>query len=174
MSPHDSEEDRLIDGARNGDGKAFAELFHRYYTMIYAFAYRLCFDKGEAEDVAQETFVKAARSLGTFRKESGFKPWLYRIALNACHDRNRGQTRRKQVAEAFGKEERGIEADFTPIHHALEALPEEWRQAVTLIFFEGMSHAEAATVMKCAETTVSWRIFMAKRKLKGVLKGDER
>lgn len=170
MPSDESEEQQLIDRAKEGDGDAFTELFHRYYTMIYAFAYRLCFDKADAQDVAQETFVKAARSLASFRQESSFKQWLYRIALNCGHDRNRSHGRRNRLAEAVGDDtpERSSK-DFTELHEALENLPEDWRQAVTLVFFEGMSHAEAGRVMRCAEATVSWKIFMAKRKMKGLL-----
>lgn len=162
----------LVDRALKGDADAFAELFGRYYPMIYAFAYRLCFNREDAQDVAQEAFVRAARSLGSFRKAASFRPWLYRIALNASHDSHRSLKRKERLAaEVLAHIEKASEQvpDFSPLHGALEALPENLREAVTLVFFEGMNHATAAKVLGCAETTVSWRIFMAKRKLKRLL-----
>lgn len=171
MSFDEGEETQLIERATAGNAEAFSELFRCYYPMIYSFAYRLCFDKGDAQDVAQETFVKVARSLGNFRRQSSFKHWLYRIALNASHDRNRSQSRRTKMTEEYlvGEEMPERAPDHTEVHAALAELPEDLRQAVTLVFFEDMNHAQAARVMGCAETTVSWRIFMAKRRLKNKL-----
>lgn len=171
MASDEGEETILIERAVAGDAAAFSELFNRYYSMIHAFAYRLCFDKADAQDVAQDTFVKVARSLGSFRKESSFKHWLYRIALNTTHDRNRSRSRLGEAVEEFAVESSspGRPADFTAVHEALGGLPEDLRQAVTLVYLEGMSHSEAARVLRCAETTVSWRIFKAKRRLKKAL-----
>jgi RNA polymerase sigma-70 factor (ECF subfamily) len=171
MAFDEGEEIQFIERAMAGDAEAFSELFRGYYPMIYSFAYRLCFDKGDAQDVAQETFVKAARSLGRFRRESSFKHWLYQIALNTGHDRNRSQSRRTKMAEEYLVSMETLESpqDHTEVHAALAELPEDLRRAVTLVFFEGMNHGQAARVLGCAETTVSWRIFRAKRRLKNKL-----
>ena len=164
----EGEESNLIDRAAAGEAEAFSALFHRYYSMIHSFAYRLCFDKDDAQDVAQETFVKMARSLAGFRRQSSLKHWLYRIALNASHDRNRALSRRSHATDAYEESLNSPErpADHTVVHQALHSLPEDLRQAVTLVFFEGLNHAEAARIVGCAETTISWRLFMAKRRLK--------
>jgi RNA polymerase sigma-70 factor (ECF subfamily) len=166
-------EAHLVDRARAGDGRSFETLFDRYYDMIYAFAYRFCLVKTEADDIAQETFIRAARSLGTFRGEASFKNWLYRIAHHAATDlARRGSRRDRQIAELTREMEisaQGRPADYTPIHSALRQLPSDWREALTLVFFEEMSHAEAAAILGCAETTISWRIFRAKRALKKLL-----
>lgn len=160
----------LVNEALGGDGDAFSELFNRYYTMIYAFAYRMCLSREDAEDVAQETFVKAARALGSLKKD-GFKAWIYRIALNCCHDSNRMLGRKQRVAEAIaaGALEEKSGEDFGRVSEALAELASDQRKAVTLVFMEGMTHAEAAAVLGCAETTVSWRLYRAKRKLKRIL-----
>jgi len=175
MSPEQGSDTELVAGALAGDTEAFTALFERYYSMIYAFAYRLCFNKEDAQDVAQETFVRAARSLGSFEKKASFKPWLYRIAVNASHDANRSLKRKERVAGVLAgvEEEQERLPDFSGLHRALEALPENLREAVALVFFEGMNHATAAQVLGCAETTVSWRIFTAKRKLKRLLEVGE-
>lgn len=166
----------LVDGALAGDAEAFSELFNRYYPMIHAFAYRLCFDKSEAEDVVQETFVKAARSLESCR--TAFRPWLYRIALNACHDCNRSHARKTRLAEALAgtteETEPPAPAEASRLEEAVQALPPEQRESVTLVYMEGLTHAEAATVLQCAETTISWRLFKARRRLKQQLKGETR
>ena len=170
------EEPILIQRASEGDPEAFAVLFHRYYAMIHAFAYRLCLDPVEAQDLAQETFIRAARSLGHFtavRKTDGFRSWLYRIALNAARDSLRHRRRRKalndEIAFRQTREERGRTGRFAEVERALASLPEAWRRTLVLVFYEGLSHAQAATVLGCAETTVSWRVFRAKRQLRAKL-----
>ncbi len=171
MSLEQGGDTELVKEALAGDADAFSELFERHYSMIYAFAYRLCFDKGDAQDVAQETFVKAARSLGSFHGKSSFKQWLYRIALNASHDSNRRLNRKERLAEVLSGAQRNFErgADYTGLQCALEKLPDDLRETVTLVYYEGMNHAEAARILGCAETTVSWRILRAKRRLKSFL-----
>ena len=76
-SGDDADEISLVELAARGDADAFAALFNRYYSMIYAFAYRLCLRQSDAEDIAQQTFIKAARSLCGFRQKSSFKHWLF-------------------------------------------------------------------------------------------------
>jgi RNA polymerase sigma-70 factor (ECF subfamily) len=170
----DAAEAHLVDRARAGDGRSFEMLFDRYYDMIHAFAYRFCLVETEADDIAQETFIRAARSLPAFRGEASFKNWLYRIAHHAATDwaRRAGrQVRREaELANETAIHAQGRFADYTPVHQALRQLPSEWRETVALVFFEEMSHAEAARVLGCAETTVSWRIFRAKRALRKSLR----
>ncbi len=98
-APRDEiDEAGLIQSAAGGDAEAFTELFNRYYAMIHAFAYRLTLCGSDAGDVAQETFIKAARALPGFRRESSFKNWLYRIALNAAEDLRRRNARHSRLA----------------------------------------------------------------------------
>jgi len=167
----DEDDPTLCEKARQGCEQAFAALFHRHYAAVHGFAFRLCLDSGGAEDVAQEAFIKAARSLASFRNEASFKNWLYRIAMNTAHDWNRRKMRERTASEEL--EARGSDgerpADFEPVRAALADLAEDLRQTVVLIYFEGMNHAQAARLLGCAETTVSWRIFRAKRQLKEVL-----
>jgi len=172
MSFDESDNIQLVERAVAGDPEAFGMLFEAHYSMIYGFAYRMCFTREDAEDVAQETFIKAARSLNGCKQHTTFKQWLYRIALNTCHDRNRSRARGERTMAAYAEHDHQEHvADYSPVHEALEGLEESLRQAVTLVYMEGMSHADAAAVLDCAEATVSWRIFVAKRKLKRLMGG---
>jgi RNA polymerase sigma-70 factor, ECF subfamily len=166
----DDDDATLITAARAGEAGAFAQLFDRYYPMIHAFAYRFCLHGADADDIAQETFIKASRSLQTFRG-GDLRSWLFRIAANAGRDLHRERSRRTRLHAEAGEQlsaQRGP-SDADAVETALAALPLEQRQAVALVFMEGMNHAEAARAAGCAETTISWRIFRAKRRLKGLL-----
>jgi RNA polymerase sigma-70 factor, ECF subfamily len=165
------DEAQLIATAAAGSAHAFTQLFNRYYPMIHAFAYRLSLCPAEAGDIAQDTFIQAARALGGFRREASFKNWLYTIAANKSRDRYRQHTRRVKLTEDYATLNAGSAAEPEPaqaaaVREALAGLPLEMREAVTLVYYEGLNHAEAARILGCAETTVSWRLFRAKQKLK--------
>jgi len=169
----DEDDGILCERARGGCEQAFGALFRRHHGALHAFVFRLCLDATGAEDIVQDSFIKAARSLGSFRGEASFRNWLYRIAMNTTRDWQRAVIRHKQVTEEMALDAGGAEAerpaDFGPIHEALAALAEEIRHAVVLVYYEGLNHAQAARVLGCAETTVSWRIFRAKKQLKHLL-----
>lgn len=171
MEADETDEDSLVECAAKGDADAFAELFRRYYPMIHAFAYRLSLCASDAEDIAQEAFIKAARGLASFRRESSFKNWLYRIAVHATEDLRRRNARHARVTGEVAAEtaEAGRPQDHSLLEEALAALVEDLRRATVLVYYEGMNHAEAARILGCAETTVSWRVFQAKRRLRKAL-----
>ena len=170
----------LVARAAQGDGPAFTLLFERHYPAIHAFAYRLSLCPAEADDIAQETFVQAARSLPGFRGEASFKNWLYTIATNKSRDRFRQSVRRARLGEelsTLADSDVAAREDGTPaasahaaVRDALSSLVPKLREAVALVYYEGLNHAEAARVLGCAESTVSWRIFRAKHKLKKALR----
>jgi RNA polymerase sigma-70 factor (ECF subfamily) len=170
---HEPDDLTLASDAALGDSAAFTELFHRHYPMIHALAYRLSFDATLAEDIAQDTFVKAARSLGEWRPVGSFKGWLCRIAVNASRDALRKKRRTTELTDEWARQAESAEetapADFGHLTQALAGLSDEYRQVVALVFYEGLSHREAASVLGCAETTVSWRLFRARQKLKKML-----
>jgi len=175
----DAPDDEYVSRAQAGDAASFEVLFDRYYDMIHAFTYRICLAETEAEDLAQETFIRAARGICGYRGTASFKNWLFRIAHHAGVDWQRQQARRRERETAFATE-MGLRTetrapDHAAVHAALSQLPVDWREAVALVYFDDMNHGEAAKVMGCAETTVSWRIFRARRVLKKLLgahKGD--
>lgn len=170
----EADEEELITRAQADDGAAFREIFDRYYPMIHAFCYRACLDPAQAQDLAQETFIKIARSLGTYRRDSSFKSWIYRVATNTTRDWLRHKMRQDRLAEVLAEPwmepaPHDGEPGSSRVAESLQALPDDLRLAIVLTFYEGMNHAAAAQVLGCAETTVSWRVFRAKRQLKTLL-----
>ena len=166
-------EAQLVTGAQSGDARSFELLFDLYYNMIHAFAYRVCLVETEADDIAQETFIRAARGISSYRGAASFKNWLYRIAHNALVDWGRQAARRRDKQDQFAAElESRAQArtpDYTNVHSALKQLSPDLREAVALVYFEEMNHRDAADAMGCAETTISWRVFRAKSALKKLL-----
>jgi len=175
LDERDVPEKQLVSSAQSGDARSFELLFNRYYNMIHAFAYRVCLVETEADDIAQETFIRAARGLQGFRGTASFKNWLHRIAHHVLTDSFRRNVRRdarqSEIAAAAELESQARPSDFARVHEALSKLSPEWREAIALVYFDDLSHAEAARVLGCAETTVSWRIFRAKRNLGKLLGG---
>jgi RNA polymerase sigma-70 factor (ECF subfamily) len=166
-------EAQLVTGAQSGDARSFELLFDRYYNMIHAFAYRVCLVETEADDIAQETFIRAARGISSYRGAASFKNWLYRIAHNALVDWGRQSARQRDKQDQFAAElqaqAQARAPDYTDVHSALKQLSPDLREAVALVYFEEMNHRDAADAMGCAETTISWRIFRAKSALKKLL-----
>lgn len=170
---------QLLPRATDGDASAFAVLFHRHYPAIHAFAYRLALCPATADDIAQDTFVHAARSLGAFRRDASFKNWLYAIAANLARDHHRHRTRSARLdqqladlapdAAAEARDFAATDQAHAAVRDALARLDPGQREAVALVYFENLSHAEAARVLGCAESTVSWRVFRAKHRLKKLL-----
>jgi RNA polymerase sigma-70 factor (ECF subfamily) len=144
--------------------------------MIFALAYRMTGSMADAEDLTQESFIAAFHRFDLFRGESKFSSWLYRIAVNRCINWRQSVTRRERAYEGWGRErevasisEPHVDAVSAQVQQALLKLDEKQRAAIVLTTYDGMNHAEAASVLGCSETTVSWRIFAARRKLKNWL-----
>jgi RNA polymerase sigma-70 factor (ECF subfamily) len=169
-------DEALVLQSQSGDPAAFAELIGKHQRMIHSLTYRMTGSLADAEDLAQETFLRAYRQIGSYRGASKFSTWLYRIAINACLTWRQRETRRVEAAanwaETNGAPRAAGEGPETGnerserIHEALLKLPAKQRAAVMLTLYDGLTHAEAAEVLSCSETTVSWRVFAARRKLK--------
>ena len=168
----------LVRLARGGDGSALERLFERHYRTAYRIAYRWCGTRQDAEDAAQEAFIKVARGLKTFREGSSLTTWLYRIVVNSAMDQHRRAAARGRLAEDVARQgqpgEGGAEADCDAerVWEAIGRLPEKQRAALLLVFGEGMSHREAAAVMGCPEVTVSWRIHQGRKKLGKIMESE--
>ena|ERR1017187_8045844 len=159
--------------SREGDLAGFEELIRRYQQMIHALTYRMTGSQSDAEDLAQEVFIQAFRKLDNFRGDSKFSTWLYRIAINTCLNWKKSQQRRVQLHHEWAQQSRET-ADrnaevSSRVQEALLTLPPKQRAAIILTAYEGMNHAEAARTLGCSETTVSWRVFTARKKLKALL-----
>jgi RNA polymerase sigma-70 factor (ECF subfamily) len=157
-----------------GDQAAFESLVRRYQRMIYALAYRMTGSATDAEDLTQETFIRAHGQLPAFRADAKFSSWLYRIAVNHCLNWRQRAARRDRVHYEWQEQrERASVADTVlaqQVQDALLKLHPKQRAAVVLTTYDGLNHAEAARVLGCSETTVSWRLFAARTKLKRLLK----
>jgi len=175
-----ADESQQIERSRNGDPEAFTALVRAHQKMIHSLTYRMTGSLADAEDLAQETFIRAYQQLGEFRGEARFSTWLCRIAVNACLNWRQREGRRSEVHERWAEEtlppERTHDAETrendisATVQAALNRLPAKQRAAVVLTVYEGMSHAEAARVLGCSETTVSWRLFAARNKLRRLLR----
>jgi RNA polymerase sigma-70 factor, ECF subfamily len=171
------EELQRIERSRAGDPEAFGVLVERYQRMVHVLAYRMTGSTADAEDLAQETFIRAYDRLSSFRGTGHFSTWLGRITINLCINWARQQQRQRQLHTGWDAETYG-DATSNPgaldptderlerVQSALMRLPAKQRAAVVLTLQEGLSHAEAARILGCSETTVSWRLFASRAKLK--------
>ena len=171
----------LVERVQSGDKQAFGLLVSKYQRKLHRLLARLVRDPAEVEDLAQEAFIKAYRALGSFRGESAFYTWLYRIGINTAKNHLLAQVRRVPVLAGMDLGEmEGVEGaerlrDFdTPeqqlmtrqialtVDEAMAGLPDELREAITLRELEGLSYEDIASAMDCPVGTVRSRIFRAR------------
>lgn len=172
-APETAAERALIERAMLGEASDFARLLELHYDRIYRLAWRVVGRREDAEDVAQEVCIKLAQHLAGYRFDAPFTAWLGRMVLNAARDLLRGRTRRQgREVELFADLEVAAPAEnperlalVRQLLRQVDGLPDTLREAVILVYAEGISHAEAAQVLGCAESTVSWRIHEARKAL---------
>ncbi len=171
----------LVERAQRGDQKAFELLVMKYQRKLGRLLSRMIRDPAEVEDVTQEAFIKAYRALGSFRGDSAFYTWLYRIGINTAKNHLVSLGRRAPTSTPFDSEEAENFDDAdqlrdmnTPeaelmskqiaetVNASMAALPEELRTAITLREIDGLSYEEIATLMACPIGTVRSRIFRAR------------
>lgn len=184
----DDNDQQLVQRVQKGDKSAFDLLVLKYQHRVLKLVGRFVNDAAEAEDVAQEAFLKAYRALPAFRGESAFYTWLYRIAINTAKNTLVSNRRRPvdfnldlQDPEQYERQARLKEAD-TPegvllteeirgvVERALAQLPEDLRTAIVLRELEGLSYEEIAEAMDCPVGTVRSRIFRAREAIDKKLK----
>jgi RNA polymerase sigma-70 factor (ECF subfamily) len=172
---------QLVERAQRGDKHAFELLVSKYQRKLARLLARFIRDPAEVEDVAQEAFIKAYRALPSFRGDSAFYTWLYRIGINTAKNYLVAMKRRAPTTTEFDAEEaEGFEnaeqlRDInTPesmvmskeiartVNDTMDQLPEELRNAITLREIEGMSYEDIAAIMNCPIGTVRSRIFRAR------------
>jgi RNA polymerase sigma-70 factor (ECF subfamily) len=179
----------LVERALKGDKAAFELLVSKYHRKIIRLIARLLRDPAEVEDMAQETFIKAYQALPSFRGDSAFYTWLYRIAVNTA--KNYLAIQKRRVCVATGADGKNVETfsgatqlrDInTPesqliskeiaqtVNAAMDRLPEELRTAITLREIEGLSYDEIAAAMNCPPGTVRSRIFRAREAIAAELR----
>jgi len=195
-SPMLLKDTELVNQARKGDQGAFEELFRRYQKKAYTIAYNMCSqDSEEAQELTQEAFLRAFRRLSTFREESSFYTWFYRILVNTCLDGMRRRRRREWLFSFWRPDRRektsskevyaeypSTEKNSNPMaalgakqlaqetRKALNLLPEKQRVAFQLKVLHGMKIREIAQIMGTAEGTVKSHLFRATHFLRDALK----
>lgn len=162
----------LIRAAQGGDGHAFAQLLADSYDSIYRFAYRWCGNKADAEDITQQACIKLAQSISQFRFEAAFSSWLYRLVINCAKDWYKSQNRHlhDNIEDWLEPEQAPDQTAENHIYlqqllHLLDQMAEGFKETALLVHGEGLSHAEAATVLQLKESTVSWRLHEIRKQL---------
>ena len=179
----------LIAELCEGDETAFAALVEKYKRMVYRIAMQITQNHADADDVMQESFIKAYRSIHTFRQDAAFETWLYRIAVNEALNFVKRRDRRREYAfdeeteaaidpvtlrKAQEARDPHLLAEKAELRHwvtkAVNSLSLKHRTVVHLHEFEGLTHAEIAAILNCSEGTVRSRLHYARKKLRTLLK----
>jgi RNA polymerase sigma-70 factor (ECF subfamily) len=180
----DMESTQRFQRAENGDTLAQGELFRQYYPSSYRLAYSLLNHKEDAEEVAQDSLTYALMNLDKFDSSKGsFTSWLYTITVSRC----RNKRRRKQLAEVpllgwlVGEKKQGgtflnppeqtvsQQEEQTAVTHAIQSLPDKQREAVVLRYYHDLSYSEIGEIVGCAATTAQSRVWLAQKRLQGLL-----
>lgn len=177
------DEATLVERHRHGDEEAFTEIYRQFETMVYNLALRMSGNPADAEDITQETFVRAYRHLTKFKGKSSLKTWIFRIALNCSKTRlrRRGRREARQIDDGEVELERAQDGRRTPedrtvatdlsltVREGLERLPAHYREAVLLRDFEDMNYSEIAAVLGVRIGTVRSRIARGRERLRRLL-----
>ena len=183
-------EGELVSRAKGGDQAAFEQLVVENQNRVYSLALRMLADPEDAQDAAQEAFLNAWRALPSFKGESSFSTWVYRLTSNACIDHLRRRKRRREV-EAVSLTGQDGEGDWEPADHqsdpalqterrmareaveqALQALPDPQREILVLRELSGLSYQEIGQALELDLGTVKSRIARARLALKKLLTAE--
>lgn len=166
----------LVCRAQSGCPDAFRALVERHQQRVYHFCFRYLRNACDAREACQDTFVRAHGGLARYRPRAKFTTWLFRIALNLCHDRTR-------VRGHWGKEPLSGErleflcpavtpdhaavlaADLARLDRGLAELPRKLRDVLVLSCLDNLSHGECAAILKCSERAVEGRLYRARKQL---------
>lgn len=172
-------DERLARAAAQGDAAAFACLLERHYDRVFRLAFRLTGAVAEAEDLTQDICAALPARLVGFRGEAPFATWLWRVVVNAAHDRRRRAAAQARRAEGWGdweRQRRAADAEAAEalgwLAQALCRLPDTLRDTLALVLDEA-THAEAAEVLGVSAGTVSWRISEARKRLRAMREKED-
>lgn len=181
----DFADERLVEQAKDGNLKAFEALVERYQERIYHTIYGFTRSHQDTDDLAQEAFMYAFKSLKNFKQKSSFYTWLYRIAVNLALNflkKRKKEKGREDFVESSSFLERAESSSLSPegrsvkkeleekLQEAIDSLPLTYKASFLLVAFQGMSHRQAAQILCCSENTVSWRMHKARKMLQAKLK----
>jgi RNA polymerase sigma-70 factor (ECF subfamily) len=160
--------EELIEGCRRGHPEAFRALFEMYKDRVYSVALRYSGDATLAQDIAQETFVKLFSTIGSFRGDSRFESWLYRLVVNSCFDHKRKARRLMPLFDGLRSVLRTSSASALDeivrhetsvrLQSEIARLPPQQRMIIVLRYTQGLSYEEIAEVMGCSAGTVGSRL----------------
>lgn len=172
-------DEALASAAATGDHDAFAALLGRHYDRIFALSFRLTGSRAEAEDLTQDICLALPAKLRSWRGEARFTTWLYRVTVNAAHDRRRRTATRSRAAEGWGDWEVNRRAGIAEeaaaqdwLAATMARLPPELRDTVALTLGEDLSQREAAEVLGISEGTVAWRMSEVKKRLREMARAE--
>lgn len=175
-------EKKIIEKVLGGDANTFEELVLKYEKTVYNLALRMVGDRDDAFDMTQEAFIKAYGSLSSFRGDSKFSVWIYRITTNVCLDFLRSKSRKQQVSLTVSDDDEDAQLDIPDpssapeqqlmqkmsmqsVEEGLKTLPDKQRQILVMRELGGMSYAEIGAALSLEEGTVKSRIFRARKRL---------
>lgn len=168
-------EDELVAACIRGDSAAAEALVDAYWDRVFAYAYRLTLNRSDAEDIAQETFLRAFRKLPAYKPEGQFKAWLLRIATNLFLDMKKSPQNREIPSGDSGEvakvqespdETLGRQELINALQDVLQTLTKEQQVVVVLRAVEHLDYAQIGVMMSIKEATVRWHMYEARRILR--------
>ena len=172
-------DEALAIAAATGDRDAFAALLSRHYDRIHGLCFRLTGSRTEAEDLAQDICLALPAKLGSFRQEARFTTWLYRVTVNAAHDRRRRVATQRKAADGWGDWELNRRAGIAEeaeaqdwLNATMARIAPELRDTVALTLGEELSQKDAAEILGLSEGTVAWRMSEVKKRLREMARAE--
>ena len=166
---------QLIEGCRRGDPDAFRALFEKYKDTVYSIALRYSGDAAAAQDIAQDTFLKLFSAIGSFRGDSNFESWLYRMVVNSCFDQKRRTRRLTPLLDGILDVLRTPNLSVldevlrtemsTYVRSVVDSLPAKQKMVVVLRYTQGLSYEEIAGIVGCSAGTIASRLNRAHKVL---------
>ena len=180
----ETDEKKLIERASGGDPSAFNRLMAQHENRMYAVALRMCANREDAQDCLQEAMLRVYRAIGSFKGQSTFSTWIYRITMNTCLDELRRKKNRQNTSldnlvdmgwsptdGGAGPEKQALMREMREkMHGAIRELPDDMRAAVVLRDIQGFSYDEIAQMLEINVGTIKSRISRGREKLREKLK----
>ena len=166
-------DETLAQAAANGDRESFSLLLTRSYDRLFGLCFRLTGTRAEAEDLTQDICAALPAKLASYKRQARFSTWLYRVAVNAAHDRRRRAATHARAAEGWGDWEinrvaanKEVQDGIDWLTQAMSSLSPELRDTLALTLEDEMTHREAGEVLGVSEGTISWRMAEVKKHLR--------
>ena len=173
------DDQQLAAAAANGDAEAFSALLGRHYDRVYGLAFRMTGQRAEAEDLTQDICAALPDKMAHYQPSARFSTWLYRVVVNAAHDRRRRAATHTKAASGWGDWELDRQAAIADTNsqldwltRAMRALPDDLRDTLALIL-DDVTHADAADILNISPGTVSWRVSEAKKHLRALKEQED-